>query len=62
MAHIDPEFAKRQLRQMGYEWYQHANGQFPAYEWDFDDVNPPVLAWAAWRVYRSTASRTGRAT
>jgi hypothetical protein len=52
MAHIDPECAKDQLRRMGYEWYQHANGQFPAYEWNFDDVNPPVTAWAAWRVYK----------
>lgn len=52
MSHIDPEFAKQQLRRLGYEWYQHANGQFPAYEWDFDDVNPPVTAWASWRVYQ----------
>lgn len=52
MSHIDPQFAKQQLRRLGYEWYQHANGQFPAYEWDFDDVNPPVTAWAAWRVYQ----------
>ena len=51
LAHIDPDFAKDQLLMMGYEWYQHANGQFPAYEWNFDDVNPPVLCWAAWRVY-----------
>jgi hypothetical protein len=52
MSHIDPEFAKQQLRRLGYEWYQHANGQFPAYEWDYDDVDPPVTAWAAWRVYQ----------
>lgn len=52
MAHVDPQFAKQQLRRLGYEWYQHANGQFPAYEWDFDDVNPPVTGWAAWRVYQ----------
>ncbi|MEX0643196.1 MAG: glucosidase [Pirellulales bacterium] len=51
IAHIDSACAKEQLLRMGYEWYQHANGQFPAYEWDFDDVNPPVLCWAAWRVY-----------
>ena len=38
IAHIDPAFAKEQLLTMGYEWYQHANGQFPAYEWNFDDV------------------------
>lgn len=52
MAHIDPHFAKHQLRRMGFEWYQHANGQYPAYEWNFDDVNPPVIGWAAWRVYQ----------
>jgi hypothetical protein len=52
MSHIDPEFAKQQLLRLGDEWYQHANGQFPAYEWDFDDLNPPVTAWAAWRVYQ----------
>lgn len=52
MAHIDPQFAKQQLRRMGFEWYQHANGQYPAYEWNFDDVNPPVIGWAAWRVYQ----------
>ena len=55
MSRIDPEFAKKQLLRMGYEWYQHANGQYPAYEWNFDDVNPPVLAWAALRVYRHRA-------
>jgi len=59
MAHIDPEFAKQQLRRMGYEWYQHANGQFPAYEWDFDDVNPPVTGWASWRVYQIDRDKTG---
>ena len=47
LSRIDPDFAKQQLLLMGYEWYQHGNGQYPAYEWDFDDVNPPVLAWAA---------------
>jgi hypothetical protein len=52
MAHIDPQFAKEQLRRLGFEWYQHANGQYPAYEWNFDDVNPPVVGWAAWRVYQ----------
>jgi hypothetical protein len=59
MAHIDPDFAKNQLRKMGYEWYQHANGQFPAYEWNFDDVNPPVTGWAAWRVYQIDRGYTG---
>src|SRR5262249_13977156 len=59
MSHIDPEFAKQQLRRLGYEWYQHANGQFPAYEWDYDDVNPPVTAWSAWRVYQIDRDRKG---
>jgi hypothetical protein len=59
MAHIDPACAKEQLRRMGHEWYQHASGQFPAYEWDFDDVNPPLLGWAAWRVYQIEQEQTG---
>ena len=58
-ARIDPEFAKRQLVLLLREWYMHPNGQTPAYEWTFDDVNPPVLAWAAWRVYRTDAEITG---
>ncbi len=49
---IDPEFAKRQLKLLTKEWYMHPNGQFPAYEWNFSDVNPPVHAWAAWRIYK----------
>src|SRR3954454_11513683 len=48
---IDPEFAKNQLLLLTKEWYMHPNGQLPAYEWAFGDVNPPVHAWAAWRVY-----------
>jgi hypothetical protein len=52
LARVDAAFAKQQLLNMGYEWYQHANGQYPAYEWDFDDINPPVTAWAAWRIYQ----------
>jgi len=50
LAHLDPEFAKRQLILLGREWYMHPNGQLPAYEWNFGDVNPPVHAWAALRV------------
>jgi hypothetical protein len=50
LAHLDPAFAKRQLILLGREWYMHPNGQLPAYEWDFSDVNPPVQAWAALRV------------
>ena len=52
LAPVDPAFAKDQLVLLGREWYQHLNGQIPAYEWDFGDVNPPVQAWAAWRVYK----------
>ena len=59
ISHIDPAFAKQQLLMMGYEWYQHANGQYPAYEWNFDDVNPPVLCWAAWRVYQIELEQKG---
>ncbi len=50
-AVIDPEFAKNQLSLLTKEWYMHPNGQFPAYEWAFGDVNPPVHAWSAWRTY-----------
>jgi hypothetical protein len=52
MARIDPDFAKRQLVLMMREWYMHPNGQMPAYEFAFGDVNPPVHAWACWRVYQ----------
>ena len=52
LAVIDPTFAKNQLLLLTREWFMHANGQLPAYEWRFGDVNPPVHAWAAWRVYQ----------
>ena len=52
MARIDPEFAKQQVILLGREWYMHPNGQLPAYEFDFGAANPPVHAWAAWRVYQ----------
>jgi len=52
LAMIDPDFAKRQLTRLTREWYMHPNGQIPAYEWAFGDVNPPVHAWGAWRVYK----------
>lgn len=61
VAMIDPEWAKRQLILMTREWYMHPNGQLPAYEWAFSDVNPPVHAWAAWRVYKITQRLTGEA-
>jgi hypothetical protein len=56
---IDADFAKRQLLLFTREWYMHPNGQLPAYEWFFDDVNPPVHAWAAWRVFKIEKSLTG---
>jgi hypothetical protein len=59
-ARIDPEFAKEQLLLFMREWYMHPNGQVPAYEWSFSDVNPPVHAWACWRVYKMTGPRGGR--
>ncbi|MBZ5513580.1 MAG: glucosidase [Acidobacteriia bacterium] len=52
LAQVDPDFAKEQLILLLREWYMHPNGQLPAYEWAFGDVNPPVHAWAAWRVYK----------
>ncbi|MCE5328024.1 MAG: glucosidase [Planctomycetaceae bacterium] len=52
LAMIDPEFAKSQLVLLAREWYMHPNGQLPACEWNFSDVNPPVQAWAAWRVFQ----------
>ncbi len=60
LALIDADFAKRQLILMTREWYMHPNGQLPAYEWSFDDVNPPVHAWAAWRVYKIDAKQQGQ--
>lgn len=59
LAVIDPEFAKEQLILMLREWYMHPNGQIPAYEWAFGDVNPPVHAWAALRVYQIEKKRKG---
>ena len=60
-ALIDPEFAKQQLWLMLFEQFQHPNGQIPAYEWEFSDLNPPVHAWAVWRVYNMDRARTGHA-
>ena len=59
LALVDAEFAKQQLELMLREWYMHPNGQLPAYEWSFHDVNPPVHAWAAWRVYKIEQRRRG---
>ncbi len=58
---VDPEFAKEQLWLLLFEQFQHPNGQIPAYEWEFSDLNPPVHAWAVWRVYNMDRLRTGRA-
>ena len=57
---VDPQFAKDQLTLFLREWYMHPNGQIPAYEWAFGDVNPPVHAWAAWRVYKIDRRVTGK--
>jgi len=61
VAMIDPEWAKRQMILLTREWYMHPSGQMPAYEWALDDVNPPVHAWAAWRVYKISRDVTGEA-
>jgi hypothetical protein len=59
-AYLDPDFAKQQLILLLREWYMHPNGQIPAYEWAFSDVNPPVHAWAAYRVYKIEEHMTGK--
>jgi len=59
LSMIDPEFAKSQLILFLREWYMHPNGQIPAYEWAFGDVNPPVHAWAVWRVYKIDRNLNG---
>jgi hypothetical protein len=60
LALLDPEFAKNQLVLLTREWYMHPNGQIPAYEWAFGDVNPPTHAWATWRVYQIDRNQKGR--
>jgi hypothetical protein len=59
LALIDADFAKQQLVMLTREWYMHPNGQLPAYEWAFSDVNPPVHAWAAWRVFQLDRKQRG---
>jgi hypothetical protein len=61
LALVDPDFAKEQIILLLREWFMHPNGQLPAYEWAFSDVNPPVHAWAAWRVYKIEKRRRGKA-
>ena len=60
LALVDPDFAKSQLKLFLREWYMHPNGQIPAYEWAFGDVNPPVHAWACWRVFTIDAKNAGK--
>ncbi len=60
LAMIDPDFAKRQMDRLTREWYMHPNGQIPAYEWHFSDVNPPVHGWATWRIYQIEKQIYGR--
>jgi hypothetical protein len=60
LALVDPEFAKEQLWLLLFEQFQHPNGQIPAYEWEFSDLNPPVHAWAVWRVYNMDRIRSGK--
>jgi hypothetical protein len=60
MSLVDREFAKNQLLLLLHEWYMHPNGQLPAYEWAFSDVNPPVHAYAAWHIYRQEKASTGK--
>ena len=60
IALVDPQFAKDQLWVLLFEQFQHPNGQIPAYEWEFSDLNPPVHGWAVWRVYNLEKARTGR--
>ena len=59
LAMVDSQFAKDQLKLLTMEWYMHPNGQLPAYEWNFSDVNPPVHAWATWRVYKMDMKHNG---
>ncbi|MBL6749419.1 MAG: glucosidase [Nevskia sp.] len=61
IALIDAEFAKEQLWLMVFEQFQHPNGQIPAYEWEFSDLNPPVHPWAVWRIYNMDRIRSGKA-
>ncbi len=60
IAKIDAEFAKAQLTLLTRDWYMHPNGQLPAYEWSFDDVNPPLHAYATWQVYKTDQALTGK--
>lgn len=60
LSMVDPKFAKEQLILFLREWYMHPNGQLPAYEWAFSDVNPPVHAWSCLQVYKIDKAKTGK--
>ncbi len=60
MGLIDMDFAKKQILLLLHEWYMHPDGQLPAYEWAFSDVNPPVHAWSAWHLYKRDKTTTGK--
>jgi len=60
LALVDPRTAKQNLWVLLFEQFQHPNGQIPAYEWEFSDLNPPVQAWAAWRIYQIEKKRAGK--
>ena len=60
LALVDPQFSKDQLLLLTKEWYMHPNGQMPAYEWNFSDVNPPVHAWSCFRVFKIDEKIQGR--
>ncbi|QSR85302.1 glucosidase [Methylacidimicrobium sp. B4] len=60
LAMVDPEDAKKQLLLLASEWYMHPDGQIPACEWSFSEVNPPLHAWAAWRIYEIERKNTGK--
>ncbi len=60
MSMVDPSFAKHQLLLIMREWYMKPDGQLPAYEWNFSDVNPPVQAWAALQVYKIEKEKNGQ--
>ncbi|MFT6865986.1 MAG: hypothetical protein ACJA08_000813 [Cyclobacteriaceae bacterium] len=60
LAMVDSDFAKEQLTLLTREWYMHPNGQLPAYEWHFGDVNPPVHAWATWRIFKMDEKQHGK--
>src|SRR5262249_27069578 len=61
IASVDIDLAKAQLKLMVKEWYQHQNGEIPAYEWEFSDLNPPLFAWATYQIYKIERRQRGQA-